>query len=257
MKERLDFLKRVVRSSPLASRARWCYRRIWPLTLGERDARYNFETEEVMKRVLRPDSTCLDIGAHVGSVLQTMMRLAPQGQHWAFEPLPAYAAHLRKTFPGAIVHERALSNRPGRRTFQHAIQNPGYSGFLPHAYPLGDVEAVETITVETARLDELVPAATPVRFVKVDVEGAELEVFEGGRALLAAHRPYIVFEHGIGSADHYGTRPEPVYDLLAGCGLTLTTMARWLGGQRALTRAQFIAQFEGIENFYFLAYEPG
>ena len=95
----LESLKRVVRRSPLAGPARWCHRRLWPLSISERDDQYNDETRAVMARILKADSVCLDVGAHVGSVLTDMLRLAPQGRHWAFEPLPTFAAHLRAAFP--------------------------------------------------------------------------------------------------------------------------------------------------------------
>ncbi|MEJ7661318.1 MAG: FkbM family methyltransferase [Hymenobacter sp.] len=78
--------------------------------------------------------------------------------------------------------------------------------------------------------------------MKIDVEGGELQVLEGAQKMLAASRPVIIFEHGIGGSDHYGTRPEQVYDLLAGpaIGLSISTMARWLAGQPALSRAELV-----------------
>lgn len=243
-----------VRSSPLDAAARRLARRLWPPTVQRLDAQYNTETESVMLRVLAANSVCLDIGAHRGSVLSTMVRLAPQVRHWAFEPLPVYATLLRATFPHVNVCQVALSDKAGPRTFQHAVRNPGYSGFLRRRYPLGAQEQVESITVEAARLDDLIPSGLPVRFIKVDVEGAELEVFRGGQRVLTENRPVVVFEHGIGSADYYGTRPEPVYDLLVHCGLAVTTMARWLWSHPPLTRPQFVTQFETTENFYFMAY---
>jgi FkbM family methyltransferase len=68
------------------------------------------------------------------------------------------------------------------------------------------------LTVQTARLDHLVAVETRVAFVKIDVEGGELGVLRGGERPLRRHRPIIVFEHGLGSADIFGTRPEDVWD---------------------------------------------
>src|SRR6185295_17458491 len=112
-----------VRRSPLDAAARRLVRRLWPPTIQQLDTQYNTETEVVMVRVLAPDSVCLDIGAHRGSVLSSMVRLAPRARHWAFEPLPAYAALLRSAFPGVTVCEVALSDKIGPRTFQHAVRN--------------------------------------------------------------------------------------------------------------------------------------
>jgi len=88
---------------------RWCYRRIRPLTLEE--WRYNAETVAVMERVLRADSIGLDIGAHAGSILRDLVRLAPRGSHWTFEPLPAFAARSTDRLPAC----RGLRGRRQRR----------------------------------------------------------------------------------------------------------------------------------------------
>ena len=250
----LESLKRVVRRSPLAGPARWCHRRLWPLSISERDDQYNDETRAVMARILKADSVCLDVGAHHGSVLTDMLRLAPQGRHWAFEPLPTFAAHLRAAFPQVHVCEVALSDHAGAVAFHHAVASPGWSGLVRRNLEQHFATTWETLTVEAARLDDLCPLETPVTFMKVDVEGGELGVFRGGERLLRRHRPVIVFEHGLGGADHFGTQPKQVYDLLLDCGLTVTTMARWLSGRSDLTRAQFIRQFEAGKNWYFMAY---
>ena len=38
----------------------------------------------LMEEVLQPDSDCLDVGAHAGSVLREMTRVAPSGRHVAW-----------------------------------------------------------------------------------------------------------------------------------------------------------------------------
>jgi FkbM family methyltransferase len=68
-----------------------------------------------MERELREDADCLDVGAHAGSVLREIVRLAPRGRHVAWEPLPGLAAGLRADFPGVAVREAALADQAGRR----------------------------------------------------------------------------------------------------------------------------------------------
>ena len=70
------------------------------------------------------------------------------------------------------------------------------------------------ITVEVERLDDALPDAFRPAFIKLDVEGAELEVLQGALETLKAYRPVVAFEHGFGSADHYGTDPGDVHALL-------------------------------------------
>jgi hypothetical protein len=69
------------------------------------------------------------------------------------------------------------------------------------------------------------------------------------------NRPVIVFEHGLGAADHYRTAPDDVYDLLADeCGLRLFLMADWLRGDGGgLGKDAFREQFYSGANYCFLA----
>jgi hypothetical protein len=98
-----------------------------------------------------------------------------------------------------------------------------------------------------------VPAATPIHFIKIDVEGGELQVLKGGAETIRRNRPVIVFEHGLGAADCYGTQPEDVYELLSFCGLRISTMERWLHNQVSFSRDEFVGQFREHLNFYFIA----
>lgn len=82
---------------------------------------------------------------------------------------------------------------------------------------------------------------TPVSLLKVDVEGGELGVFEGGLEMLRRDRPTIVFEHGTGGSDHFGVRSEDVYDLLTGeVGLRVFD----IDGNGPFTSAEFAGLFE-------------
>ena len=88
------------------------------------------------------------------------------------------------------------------------------------------------------------------------MEGAELQVFRGAIETIKNNRPIIIFEHGLGAADYYGTRPEDIEDLLVGqCGLKLFLMAEWLesNGRTFLNRQAFCEQFSRGKNFYFMA----
>jgi FkbM family methyltransferase len=173
----------------------------------------------LMEELLEADSDCLDVGAHAGVFLREMVRLAPDGRHIAWEPLPQHAARLREAFPGAEVRQAALSDRPGEREFAHVLADPGWSGFVARPTPAGG--SVETITVRAERLDDVLPEGVWPAFVKIDVEGAEEEVLRGALETLRRHRPVIAFEHGAGSADHYGTTPEGIHKLLTALGYAI------------------------------------
>jgi FkbM family methyltransferase len=218
---------------------------------------YDQQTFDVMARALRLNSGCIDVGAHTASILAHMIEGAPNGTFFAFEPIPELASDLEKKFRDddrVHVFDVALSDSEGTSTFQHVVSNPGYSGLKLRRYDRPEETIVET-TVVTALMDRLVPIDCKIDFVKVDVEGAELQVFRGGIQTLRASQPVIVFEHGLGAADYYGTEPEQVYDLLvAEIGLAVSTMERWLAGSERLSRAEFAERFRSGQDYYFMAY---
>lgn len=168
---------------------------------------------------LRHGASCIDVGAHEGSVLADMVRLAPHSRHLAFEPLPHLASELRVKFPTVDVREIALSDASGQARFTFVRTNPGYSGFRQRTYP--GVEEVEELEVVTATLDECIPPDLSPAVIKIDVEGAEAEVLRGAAGTLSAHRPLVFLEHGIGGANHYGTTSAEIFELLSSAGLRI------------------------------------
>ncbi|MGH7900468.1 MAG: FkbM family methyltransferase, partial [Thermodesulfobacteriota bacterium] len=171
---------------------------------------YDIQTLKVMKLVLQEDSNCVDVGCHQGSILREMLRLAPKGTHFAFEPIPGMYQGLLESFGSLAnlhLYDCALSDTVGTASFQHLVSNPGYSGLRKRRYDRPN-EQIQEIVVKTNLLDTLVPKHIPIQFIKVDVEGAELQVFKGAVETIRRSRPIVVFEHGLGAADYYGTSPE-------------------------------------------------
>ncbi len=207
-----------------------------------------------MRRSLRSDSNCIDIGCHQGSFLNEMIRCAPEGHHYAFEPIPQLYKELRNNFPGVEIYDIALSDIKGESTFQLVTTNPGYSGLKRRRYDRPE-ETVEEISVRTDLLDAIIPENVPIRFIKIDVEGAELGVLKGALHTIVKNRPLIVFEHGLGAADFYETKPDQVYELLTNtCNLQISLMVDWLAGNKPLKGLEFSHQFYSAANCYFLAH---
>lgn len=194
---------------------------------------------------LRANSSCVDIGANVGRILEQFVRFAPNGRHIAFEPLPELAANLRRRFPTVQVRETALGavSQPDRE-FVRVLDVPSRSGFSPSA--VGDRETTR-LTVEVEALDDVLPGDLEPSIVKVDVEGAELEVLQGALTTLKMHSPIVLFEHQPSSTSDSGE----VYELLAEeAGFSLFDMdgsgpyskASFLYAVHSRTRWNFIAR---------------
>jgi FkbM family methyltransferase len=201
----------------------------------------------LMERELGEDSDCLDVGAHAGSVLGEIVRIAARGRHAAWEPLPAFAAGLRAQFPGVEVREAALADASGRRELTHVLDLPGWSGLA--ARPTPSDGPTETLIVDCERLDDVLAEGVRPRFVKIDVEGAEALVLRGAQLTLEAHRPLIAFEHGAGSAEYHGSGPDDVHGLLSGLDYDIFG----LDGDGPYDLARFAAIFASGERVNFVA----
>lgn len=201
----------------------------------------------VLAATLRTNSNAIDIGANEGGVLRQITSLAPEGRHFAFEPIPQLSARLEQSFPEVEVRQTALSDREGAADFAFVRDSPAYSGLRERAdLPRGAAGTVERISVRTARLDDVLPDDYVPALVKIDVEGAELQVMRGARETLARHRPLVLFEHGMGGADTYGTQPGEVFDLLTETGMRIFD----LDGSGPYSRERFESTFtKPIWNF--------
>lgn len=218
---------------------------------------YDIQAIEVMRRVLSVNSNCVDVGCHEGVFLDEIQKLSPEGFHYGFEPLPYLHELLLskyRDFANITIRDLALSDVAGRVTFEHVITNPAYSGLRQRRYDRPNEEIIQ-IAVSTELLDNIIPSSISIAFIKIDVEGAELQVLRGAVETLKRCTPVVIFEHGLGAADCYGTEPETVFELLEECGLHCFTMDRWLAtdGHESLRQVEFCHNFRSGKNYYFMA----
>ena len=212
--------------------------------------------EQAMRRILRPDSNCIDIGCHIGSSLTLILRYAPQGSHLAFEPVAEKAQWLKKKFPDVEVHNLALGEKQERLTFYQNKSRPGFSGFAND--PESD-DRVTEMTVDCDILDHLVPAGRKYDYVKIDVEGAELLALRGARQMIARDAPVILFESSHDGAAKLGLTREDLFSLFADeLHYNVFLIKDFLVGRPALTLAGFQrAAVYPFQAFNFLAVPAG
>lgn len=217
--------------------------------------KYDFQTRQVLHRCLRPDSNCVDVGAHAGHILRDILSASPRGHHLAVEPVPRFHELLARKFGTRVtLLDCALSDHEGETEFVWFPERPALSGFRERA--MTSDYRPERFRVRTRRLDDVVPRGQRIDLVKIDVEGAELQVLRGATETLRTWRPIVLLETGPGGADEYGTRPEEVFDLLAGAGLVVSVMEYWLAGKPPLSRDEFLGRYLKGYDFFFMAYPP-
>ena len=244
-------MKRLVQRMVTGTRWEAPVKRVHHALTGAKSSLYDAQTIEVMRRVLRPDSSAIDAGAFVGGMLKHIVRFAPNGRHWAFEPLPDLHRSLAARFPSVSVLPFALGAAPGRSEYVRVSRFPALSG-LKRRPDVPPDSATETLVVEVDTLDRVIPPDQEVAFIKVDVEGGELDLFRGAAATLARSRPVVVFECGL-AARAFGATPEAVHDSLTGPGLRVSTVDAWLAGKSPLSKNEFADLFHAGQEFYFIA----
>ena len=222
-----------------------------------KNLQYDRLTKAIMKKNINQNANCIDVGCHKGEILNMMLQYAPEGKHYAFEPIPYLFTELEKKFTNkALIFPCALSDSEGRTTFQHVKNAPAYSGLKRRKYDISNPE-IEEIEVEIKMLDEMIPSNEKIDFIKIDVEGAEFGVLKGAKNLLTKNKPTILFECGKGASDYYGTNPADLYDFTTNeVGLRISTLKSYTKSKPPLTKNEFCDCFNTNSEYYFIASSP-
>ncbi|QOI97190.1 MAG: FkbM family methyltransferase [Flammeovirgaceae bacterium] len=176
---------------------------------AKRIARDNQRMEKFLAKVLQQNANGVDVGAHEGAFLNLLLKYAPQGKHWAFEPLPDYFKKLTDTFRQVSVHQVALSDQAGKTTFFRAVGAEAMSGLKPQHYPVS--VQLEQFEIATTQLDAVIPNDVQVDIIKLDVEGAELQVLKGSKRTINRCRPVIIFEFAQLHTEAFSVTPDAMF----------------------------------------------
>lgn len=226
-----------------------------PIPLSK-NHKYDIQTQKIIKRILKENGNAVDVGCHVGEIMDLMYTASPQGHHFGFEPIPSYASFLKEKYANknnVHIFHLALSEKEGKTTFNYVKSNPAYSGIKARKFDRAS-EKVEVIEVDLARLDDILPKNLPINLIKIDVEGAEMLVLRGARKTIDTFHPVVIFEHGLGGADVYGFNPIDVYSFFDGLNMNVSTMSKYLKSRPALTQTEFSDHFYQRKDYYYIAY---
>jgi FkbM family methyltransferase len=196
--------------------------------------RYRFRVDpaeiQFVRKSLRPGQVALDVGCHKGAYTYWMRRrVGPSGAVYAFEPQPKQVAYLRDAF--SVMHydnvelvPMAVSDKCG----QLPLYTPAVSTHFASLEPRDEDGPDRTVSLLPAPCSLLVDVTTldefftsdrkPPHFLKIDVEGHELSVLEGGRRTLELHHPTTLVECEARHRSDGDVRP--VFNLLGSLGYT-------------------------------------
>ncbi len=147
------------------------------------------------RRVTDVNSVVIDIGAHIGTFA---VPVAAAGRSViAFEPAPAthtiLCRNIEQNSVQVDVRTVGLGRAPGKASVEiRKTENAGANSLMP-----GDDIVISTLDTEVAAAD----------FIKIDVEGMEMEVLEGGATLIERSRPIVFCEINLSQLRAHNTAP--------------------------------------------------
>jgi FkbM family methyltransferase len=188
-------------------------------------AEYEQAERELVRRVLRPDDVFVDAGAHVG--LFTVLAAHAGARVHAIEPSSRSFEHLQRNVRAngvadrVIAHHLALSDADGEAAIQ--LGDARFSAWTSFGrVPPGDQGGSERVATRT--VDSLVADGTlELPFLlKLDVEGWELHVLQGGGATFGGvHAPHMLVEFTDVAAEAAGSSTSELYHALVALGYEL------------------------------------
>lgn len=214
----------------------WFYRR-----------RREASTMQLFGQLVGPGDTVAEVGGHIGFITQYFADLVGRhGRVVVFEPGPNNLPYLRRNtahLPQVSVVQAGVGESSGRATFFVEGLTGQNNSFLPHfeglevnARAAGVEPDVQQVEVTMTTLDDEFPEAP--NFVKIDVEGFELEVLRGARRTLQSGRPAMMVEVQTNQAELHALADQLGYVLIDEQGSptdlppTFTGNSFWLHAER-------------------------
>ncbi|MBU1132777.1 FkbM family methyltransferase [Patescibacteria group bacterium] len=191
------------------------------------------------KNVIKPGMTVLDIGANSGTFTYFVSTMVgDEGKVYAFEPEPAnYKALDRlvksKNLQNVKTYNVALSSKQGTETLFVDKLSPGSHSFAEDNLISATKNGIE---VQTTTLDSVLAANGRVDIIKIDVQGAEGMVFEGGQKLLQQEGPISIFlEFWPGGMKKLGTDPIRFLQSFTDNGFNISILDKGSDGKVRVT----------------------
>jgi len=169
---------------------------------------YEHDNVRTLFSLMRPNTTYFDVGANIGLLSIPVLYQEPTSKVVSIEPSPNAAPFLRKTIQNSrygdrwVLVEKAAGDTVGETFF--SISSPALGAF-DGVKDTQRAKVIKEIKVPVTTLDhEWEILGNPkISVIKVDVEGAELEVLRGGLECIAKEKPYILVEWNLSNLNAY------------------------------------------------------
>jgi len=159
---------------------------------------------KAMARIVKPGMVAIDIGANFGYYSLLLADLVgPTGMVVAVEPNPHATPKLRATLAlngfadrTKVIEAAAGAAASGFARIYATLSEPKNAAIVGETFAadagVGTVSAVPLWTAEAVERD-----FGRIDFIKIDAEGAEIDIITGLQPVLAKHRPSLVLEFNV------------------------------------------------------------
>jgi FkbM family methyltransferase len=185
----------------------------------------NVRLRSVLDAVLRPGATVVDVGANIGATaVWAARRVGPQGRVVAVEPTADNVAVLRENVElNGFRNVTIVAGAAGRRRESREFYVRGDVSAVNSLFPDSIYASVtQVVRVDVQPLDDLVLG--PADLVKIDVEGAELDVLAGMTTLLQVPSIRLLVEWHPVLQQAAGYAPDALPRALIDAGFALETV---------------------------------
>jgi FkbM family methyltransferase len=172
-----------------------------PTVYGERIL-WERPIQIVAEDFLKPGDTVLDIGGNTGGLAIAFSRIVgPQGNVFTFECNPRMIAWMNQDFEANGVGNIEIVNRAA-----YDRSNVQLKFFLDESFYASASSIYgsgpNSIEVESLSLDDFLnQRRVSPRLIKIDVEGGEADVLEGGRTFIETKHPVLILEFSPGASN--------------------------------------------------------
>jgi FkbM family methyltransferase len=184
---------------------------------------YESENLRLLCSLVEPNSVYFDVGANIGLMSIPILHSCPDCTVVSMEPSPKTLQFLIPTAESSgfgnrwrILGKAAGSSIGSLDFFTASVELGAYDG-LRDTKRAGATSKV-TVPVTTLDAEWNAMGQPPVSVIKIDVEGAEIEVFQGAISCIKHEQPYILTEWNSLNLSAYKCEPERLITLADNLG---------------------------------------
>lgn len=181
---------------------------------------YEKDDAELIFKLMRDGFKVFDVGANFGWYSLNVAKMFPNSQIYAFEPVPKTLAYLEENVRlnncnNIKIYNFGFSNEDKEMSFYYYASGSGNASLVNVSEA---ADATETKGLIKKMDNFVAEQKIGPDFIKCDVEGAELLVFQGGLETIKEFKPIIFTEMLRKWLKKFNYHPNDIIKLLLGCG---------------------------------------